>query len=120
MRIIKLIKLIKPFLVLMLLVAVLAGCEKDELSTTGTLKITYADKPADLYIRISPAENSQISIVDDLKASGSGATQLDLNYGNYILTSSSSNYYPKVAFQIRAGKTTTISFDSGRKPSVYY
>ena len=108
----KLSKLIKPLLGLFLLIVIMSGCTKDDLTATGTLKVTFANHPSDLSVIISPAENSQITISDWLKPDSNGILTYNLNNGNYILISSSSTFFPNVGFQIRAGETTLINFDS--------
>lgn len=106
----KSIKVFMPFLGLFLLFVMLSGCEKDALTTTGSLKVTFTHHPSDLTSLISPAENSQISICDWLKPDANGTLTYDLNNGNYILTSSSATFFPTVGFQIKAGETTEIIF----------
>ena len=112
-------KFIKVFLVFALLLSVLQSCSKEDL-TTGKVKITYASTPTDLTIEISPAENPQISINNNVMKYNKGTLIYDLNIGNYILTSRSSEYFPKLGFQIRAGHTTVITFDTNRKGTVKY
>jgi hypothetical protein len=91
--------------------AALSGCKKDEVSFTGQVKVTYLNASSDLNISISPVENSQVSIVTNLKVDNKGTLTYDLNAGNYILTSSSLTFFPKVGFQIKSGETTVIVFD---------
>ena len=112
-------KFIKVFLVFALLLSVLQSCSKEDL-TTGKVKITYASTPTDLTIEISPAENPQISINNNVMKYNKGTLIYDLNIGNYILTSRSSENIGKVGFQIRAGNTTVITFDTNRKGTVQY
>jgi len=90
----------------------MSSCIKEDLTSTGTLKVTFTNHPSDLSILISPAENSEIAICDWLKPDSNGTLTYNLNNGNYILTSSSSTFFPKVGFQIRTGETTLINFDS--------
>ena len=104
------VKLVRPFLLLLLSIAVLSGCKKDEISTTGSVKITYANRPSDLTVLISPAENPQLAITDWLTPDSYGTLTYELNIGNYILISSSSTFFPNVGFQIKAGQTTEIKF----------
>jgi hypothetical protein len=89
----------------------MSSCKKDEV-LTGSLKVTYINHPLDLAVFISPAENSALPITDWIKSDNNGTITYDLNAGNYILTSTSSTYFPKVGFQIKAGETTKINFDS--------
>lgn len=105
------IKFIKPCLIILVLLAVLSGCKKDEDSLTGQVKISYANASADLTIAISPIENSQVSIVENLRVDNKGALTYELNAGNYILSSYSSTFFPKVGFQVKPGATTVIYFD---------
>ena len=107
----KSIKFIKPCLVILVLLAVLSGCKKDEVSYTGQVKVTYLNASSDLNISISPVENSQVSIVGNLRVDNKGTLTYELNAGNYILTSSSLTFFPKVGFQIKPGETTVILFD---------
>lgn len=102
----------KPLLGLLLVLVVMSGCKDEELITTGKLKVNFTNNPTDLVVGISPAENSQILISDLLKPDSNGELTYKLNIGNYILISSSSTFFPEVGFQIRAGETTIIYFDS--------
>jgi len=106
------IKFIKPFIGLCLLLVIMSSCKKDEFTTTGSMKVTFTDHPSDLTVVISPVENSQIAIIDRLKPDSNGTLTYNLNIGNYILSSLSSTFFPKVGFQIRARETTVINFDS--------
>ena len=104
-------KFMKSYLIILVLLAVLSGCKKDEVSFTGQVKVTYINASSDLNISISPAENTQISIITNLKVDNKGTLTYDLNAGNYILTSSSLTFFPKVGFQIKPGETTVIVYD---------
>lgn len=104
------IKFLGPFLVLLLSLTIITGCEKDEPVTTGSVRITYTNHPSDLSVSISPVENTQISITDWLKPDSNGILTYDLNIGNYILTNSGSTFFSNVGFQIKAGQTTVINF----------
>ena len=104
-------KFMKLYLIILVLLAVLSGCKKDEVSFTGQVKVTYLNASSDLTISISPAENPQISIITNLKVDNKGTLTYDLNAGNYILTSSSLTFFPKVGFQIKPGETTEIVYD---------
>ena len=101
----------KPCLIILVLLAVLSGCKKNEVSFTGQVKVTYLNASSDLNISISPVENSQVSIIGNLKVDNKGTLTYDLNAGNYILTSSSLTFFPKVGFQIKPGETTVIVYD---------
>ncbi len=107
----KLSRFSKPLLGLFLLTVVMSSCKKDDLTTTGTLKVTFTNHSRDLSILIRPAENSALAISDWLKPDSNGTLTYNLNNGNYILTSSGSTFSP-IGFQIRAGETTLIFFDS--------
>ena len=107
----KSIKFIKSCLIVLVLLAFMSGCKDDEVSYTGQVKVTYLNASSDLNISISPVENAQVSIVGNLKVDNKGTLTYDLNAGNYILTSSSLTFFPKVGFQIRPGETTVIVFD---------
>lgn len=113
----KLKKMINPCLIVIILLAVLSSCEKDDV-LTGRLKVTYTNHPTDIAVYISPAENSELPITDWITTENNGTFKYDLNAGNYILTSTSSIYFPKVGFQIKAGETTEIIFDSGNEGHV--
>jgi len=113
----KLKKLVNTCLVVIVLLAVLSSCKKDDVYT-GTLKVTYTNKPTDLTVYISPVENSELPITDWITPGSNGTFTYDLNAGNYILISSGSTYFPKVGFQIKAGKTTEIIFDSSNSGHV--
>lgn len=102
----------KSLLLLFLLIVITSSCKKEDFSTTGTLKVTFTNHPSDLIIVISPVENLQVSISDWLKPDSNGKLTYNLNSGNYILTCSSSSFFPRVGFQIKAGETTVINFDS--------
>lgn len=107
----RLIKFIKPCIIIILL-TVLYSCQKDETFFSGTLKVTFTNHPADLMFFISPVENTQVPITDWLKPDNNGTLIYDINIGNYILTNSSSTFFPTVGFQIKSGKTTVINYDS--------
>ena len=107
-----LIKFIKTWLIIITLLAVFTSCEKDKVSTTGSVKVTFTNHPTDLTAYFSPVDNTQIAITDWLKPDNNGTLTYDLNIGNYILTCSGSTFFPKVGFQIRAGETTQINYDS--------
>jgi hypothetical protein len=111
-------KFFKTVLGLSLLLVMISGCKKDEFTTTGTLKVTYANIPSDLTMEITPAENSKIAISDWLKLDYNATLIYDLNIGNYILISSSTTYFPIVGFQIKAGQTTEINFDANNEGHV--
>lgn len=108
----KLKKLINTCLIVIVLLAVFSSCKKDDVST-GSLKVTYTNHPTDLAVYISPAENAGLPITDWITTGSNGTFTYDLNAGNYILTSSSSTFFPIIGFQIKAGETTEIIFDSG-------
>lgn len=109
----KIIKFIKPFLTVMILLAVLSSCKKDENLNTGNVMITIVNLPSDIVIYISPIENPLVFINDGLRPDNTGKLVKSLNIGNYILTcSSSTTFLPKVGFQIQAGKTTVINYDA--------
>ena len=112
-------KFIKIFLVFALLLSVLQSCSKEDF-TTGTVKITYAYPPNDLSIEISTVQNPQIAISGPWSYDKQGAKSYNLNIGNYLLTSKSSQNLPRVAFQVRAGQTTSIIFDIERGVRVQY
>ena len=114
----KILKKVKPItfvqtcFVLLLLLSVMQSCTKDEVSSIGTVKVTFVNHPSDLTVIISPVENSQIAITDWLTPDANGSLTYNLNPGNYILSSSGSTFFGKVGFQIKAGETTVVSFDS--------
>lgn len=110
--------LIKSLLGLVLLIGMLSGCTKDDWTTIGTLKVTFTNKPSNLVVAIFPLENSQIAITDWMSPDSKGELTYHLNRGNYILKCSSSIFFPNVGFQIRAGETTSILFDSNNEGHV--
>ena len=107
-------------MIILVLLAVMSGCKKDEISLTGQVKVTFINNPADLNLSISPAENPLVSIIGNLKVDNKGTVTYELNAGNYILTSSSLTFFPKVGFQIKAGETTVIVYDLTNSGSVQY
>jgi hypothetical protein len=111
-------KFIKPGLTVLLLLTLLSSCKKDDFLYTGKVKVTYTNHPTDLNVYFSPAENPQLAITNWLKPDKNGTLEYDLNIGNYILTSSSTTFFGPVGFQIRAGKTTVINFDSSNAGNV--
>jgi hypothetical protein len=114
----RLIKFIKPCLIIITLLVVMTSCKKDEVSNTGDVKVSYTNAPSDLYVKISPAENPEIVISDRLIRDNNGALTCKLNIGNYILNSYSSTFYPPVGFQVRPGETTVITFDASNSGHV--
>ena len=113
----KLKTMLIPCLIVIFLLAFMSSCKKDDV-LTGSLKVTYMNHPLDLAVYISPAENSALPITDWIKSDNNGTITYDLNAGNYILTSISSTFFPKVGFQIKAAETTEIIFDYGNEGHV--
>jgi hypothetical protein len=103
---------IKSCLAVLLLLTLLSSCKKDDFLYTGKVKVTYTNHPTDLKVIFSPAENPELSITYWLIPDNNGTLVYELNGGNYILTSSSSTFFGPVGFQIKAGQTTVINFDS--------
>lgn len=105
---------VKLSIIIFLFVSVFAGCKKDEMQTTGNVRISFVNHPTDLTVIISPVENVTIPIYTKLNPF-SGDLVTELNAGNYILYCQSTSAYPSIyetpGFQVRAGQTTTIAFD---------
>ena len=101
-------------IIVILFMSVLTGCEKDEIESTGNVRISFVNHPSDLTVIISPAENINVPIYTKLEPF-SGDLETKLNIGNYYLNCQSNSLYPTVyqnlGFQIRAGETTVIGFD---------
>ena len=114
-------KLIKPILIALLFTTVLISCKKETSCTgTGTLKVTFASPHAgDLKVKIYSIENTNIPITDRLTLDAKGSVLYSLDTGNYILHCVSSSFYPNAGFQIKAGETTTIYYDSKHLAHVY-
>ena len=106
-------------MLIVVLLTILAGC-KDEVSYTGQVKVTFESIPTNVNISISPLENADISIIGNLKINIQGTLTYELNPGNYILTVSASTFFPKVAFQIKAGQTTSIVYDPNNNGKVQW
>ena len=104
----------KLSIIAILFMLVLSGCKNDETQTTGNVHISFVNHPTDLAVLIYPVENLNIPIYTKSDPF-SGDLETKLNMGNYYLYCQSGSSYPAVyqniGFQIRAGETTTISFD---------
>ena len=111
-------KTLKTLLLLLFFLPALQSCSEIEVTTVGTVSITYANPQKDLNISIFPAENPNIAINAKIRMNDKGAYTYKLNAGNYILKSSSSTYFPLVGFQVKTGETTNIRFDSGNNGHV--
>lgn len=100
---------IKPFLIILVLMAVLSGCKKDVY--TGSVKISFYNHPADLTVVIQPMENPNEAISGNIKADSKGVVSITLNPGNYIVRCISlSTYYTTTGFQVKIGETTEINY----------
>lgn len=97
---------------LIISLAILSSCQKDDVVLTGTLKVTYINHPKVFYFYICPAENPALDISHDLILDNNGTLTYELNAGNYILNGygENSTYLSSRGFQIKAGVTTTINF----------
>jgi ABC-type oligopeptide transport system substrate-binding subunit len=108
----KKINFIKSCLIIVLL-AVMSSCGKEEVVLTGKLKVTYYNHSTNFSMIIRPAENTSVNIVDNLKfATGAGTLTYELNAGNYVLIAGGDNFTGanSTGFQIKAGETTEIIF----------
>lgn len=104
-------KFIKSCLIIVLL-AVMSSCGKEEVVLTGKLRVTCVN-PSEYYeFYISPAENTLVTLIDHLTLDNKGTLTYELNAGNYVLKGSgfSSSSYIDHGFQIKAGETTEINF----------
>lgn len=106
---------------LCLLLAVgFAACDKDETPTTGRVKVSCQSsdglKSFIIYTDVEPPKNIIYS-----KHNPREDFSVDLNPGNYIYTfvRSSGTSSGLENFQIRAGRTTKISYNKG-VPTVDY
>jgi hypothetical protein len=97
---------------LILLAIIISSCKNEDISLVGTVKITFANRPADLKVYFSPIENSDKPITGGLTPNVNGELSYELNMGNYTVNCISATFFPKVGFQVKVGKTTTIIYDS--------
>jgi hypothetical protein len=105
-------KFIKSCLIIVLL-AVMSSCGKEEIVLTGKLKVTYYNHPANFRMSISPADNTSVNIAENLMfENNKGTLTYELNAGNYVFRDGENilGLYMK-GFQIKAGETTEISLD---------
>lgn len=111
-----LIKKVAISLIAICSIFILSGCSDDDSieSLEGKLNITFVNKPYGL--EIYSMENMNVPLYGYNETFYFHYTY-DLNMGNYILRV---NYQKDFAFQIRPGKTTTITFDENDKGSVSY
>jgi hypothetical protein len=105
-------KFIKSCLIIVLL-AVMSSCGKEEVVLTGKLKVTYVNHPAVYYVYISPAENTLVQLTGSMTFDNKGEINYELNAGNYVLDGYGANSTGSFSkgFQIKAGETTQISLD---------
>lgn len=97
---------LKSCLIIVLL-AVMVSCGKEEVVLTGKLKVTYVNHPANFSLSIRPTENTSVDIVDNLTLDLTGKLVCELNAGNYVLHAFRSGTADiDKGFQIRAGETT--------------
>lgn len=108
----KIQNLIKPLLIIAVLVTVLTGCKKDEMSNVGKVSINIYNASADLTITIFTTDNNPIAITDNLHLDKNKHLTVTLNIGNYIIKPFSSTYYVETGFQVQPGKTTEIMYDT--------
>lgn len=106
----KKMKFIKSSLIIVLL-AILSSCGKEEVALTGKLKFTYVNPPASYRVYISPAENTLVQLTGGLTLDNKGEMNYELNAGNYVLYGYGDNSTGSFSsgFQIKAGETTEIN-----------
>ncbi len=102
---------IKSSLIILLL-AVLSSCVKEDVVLTGKLKVTYVNHPAVYYVYISPAENTLVELTGSMIFDNKGEINYELNAGNYVLYGYGENSTGSLSrgFQIKAGETTEINW----------
>ena len=100
-------------------VILMYGCTKKNDELTGTLTVSFSKATLDLSVWIIPAENTSISIKQDLKPDTQGNLTVELNFGNYIINSYSDfQSYSAIGFQIMPGKTTKIEYNNNGSPTI--
>lgn len=106
-------------LAIMLTVLILfSGCSQDDVSTKGTLQVTFANFSTDLEVLISPAENTNITLFNFHPSDLRNGT-MELNIGNYFVSVfSSGSSYGSTGFQISSDKVTSIFWNSQNDPRV--
>jgi hypothetical protein len=105
----KKMKFIKSCLIIVLL-AVMSSCGKEEIVLTGKLKVTNVSSSLTYYVFICPAENTSIQLTGDLPITNKETITRELNAGNYVLKGykyDNTNIFQ--GFQIKAGETTEIN-----------
>ena len=104
----------------LLLAAGFFACEKDETHTTGRVKVSCKSsdglKSFIIYTDVEPPKN-----IIYTKENPQDNFSVDFNPGNYIYTfvKSSGTSSGLEMFQIRAGRTTKISYNNG-SPTIDY
>lgn len=113
----KILKFTSIYLLTFLFTAFFSACDKDEIATTGKVKVSFSSNATDIVVNIRPAENPDITI-KELEVNGSRIIEYELNAGNYILDPNSLTYFPNVGFQVRAGETTIIVYNQNNEGNV--
>lgn len=108
----------KYFILIVFVTFFLFSCEKDEITSTGTLVVQFDDPHRSLSVY--PLEN-QIRPLFDLYSGEKKTISKRMNVGNYYcVVGDIDTDFPGVVFQIQLGKTTKISYNSEASPNVTY
>ena len=102
---------IKLGFLIILLLGLLTNCEKDEISNTGKLSISFINHSSDMTVVVYSIENIDIPICE-LKLDNNGKAEKYLNIGNYYIKVASVTFFAPIGFQINSNKTTTILWGS--------
>ena len=92
--------------------------DQDEILMEGSLTVTFKNRPQELIINIYSMQSMNTPIWST-PSEGKKEFKLPLNIGNYVIkpTSPTSSFF-ELAFQIRQGKESIISYDERNQGKV--
>ncbi|UXE67209.1 MAG: hypothetical protein KA713_09190 [Chryseotalea sp. WA131a] len=107
----------RPLLITLIFVGLL-GCQKDQLTFTGRLNVTFTNSSElTLGSKIYELSNLNYPLFENLAADSKGNLTIELNYGNYLIEYfrhddlNGGNFSQRRAFQITPDKTTNLTIN---------
>lgn len=113
----KKLRFIKTVFLAIILLGVMTNCERDEISSTGNLSLSFTNHPSDISVAIYSIGNLDIPI-KHLQLDSNGQAQEELNRGNYYIKVFSETFFSPTGFQIKADQTTTITWGANNESRV--
>ena len=96
----------KTILSVIFILALLAGCSKNEEPNMGKVNITFVNKPENLVVRIYALENTSTPIYTKIMT-GINSVSVPLSFGNYVVRPIANNTsISAIGFQLNASKKT--------------